>query len=215
MNLDRSFTRRAAVVCLVLMLISGSGCSLPKIIILNDPLSAEEHIKLGRIYETEGKSDLAMQQYETAAKQDAKSVTAYLLIGDLSYRNGMYDAAESAYEKAVKLQPGNGDIYNNLCWVYLKQNRKIDKAEQLIKKAMAATPEHKGYYLDTMGVILLKLERPAESITALRQALDLVPGDQSEYVAEIYTHLVEAYRKSGDEVRARAAEEEANLRRKH
>ena len=215
MNLDYSLTRRAVAACLVVILFSVSGCTLPKIIVLNDPLSTEEHIKLGRIYEAEGKSDLAMQQYEAAVKQDPKSVTAYLLIGDLSYRTGKYDAAESTYEKAIKLQPGNGDIYNNLCWVYLKKNRKIDKAEDLIKKAMAATPEHKGYYLDTMGVVLLKLERTAESITALKEALDLIPGDQSEYVAEVYTHLAEAYRKSGDEVRAREAEEEAKLRRKH
>ncbi len=203
-----------AILATVMLLFCGA-CSLPKIIILNDPLSADEHIKLGSIYETQGKADLAMQQYEAAVKRDPKSVTAYLLLGDLSFKIGKYNDAESAYAKAIKLQPDNGDIYNNLCWVYLKQDRKINKAEELIQTAMTMKPEHRGYYLDTLGVILLRLNRVPESISALRQASMLIPTDQLENLAEVYTHLAEAYRKGGDEVRAKEAEEEAASRHKH
>jgi tetratricopeptide (TPR) repeat protein len=189
------------------------GCSLPRIIILNDPLSAEEHVKLGRIYESQGNADLAAQQYEAAVKMDPKCVSSLLLLGDLSFRSGNYEAAESAYQKAIALQPENGDIYNNLCWVYLKQNHGIDKAGDLIKKALIATPGHRGYYLDTWGMVLLKLNRVAESVTVLRQAVALIPADESVYLAEAYAHLAEAYRKSGDEVQAGEAEKAAKTHR--
>lgn len=206
---DRSPIGRAASACLVaVMLAVGGACSLPRIIILNDPLSVEEHIKLGRIYETQGKNDLAFQQYQDALRKEPDSVTTLLLLGDLSFRTKRYSDAEVAYKKAIKLQPGNGDVYNNLCWVYIEQNR-IEKTGDLIKTAMAATPAHRAYYLDTHGVILLRMGKISESITTLREAIGLIPPDKTEYLAEAYTHLAEAYRKNGDDVSAEKAEKSA------
>jgi tetratricopeptide (TPR) repeat protein len=181
------------------------GCYFPKIIILNDPLSAEEHDNLGRIYEAQGKLDLAEKQYREALAKDRKSATSLLLLGDLSYRTGNYAEAESAYKQAIHLQPGNGDIYNNLCWVYLSQNAGIEKAEDLIKKAMTAVPEHRAYYADTLGTILLRLGRIDESITTLKEAVALLPTDNASYLSEAYEHLAEAYRAAGDTALAEEA----------
>ncbi len=184
------------------------ACSLPRIIVLNDPLSVEEHIRLGRIYETQGKNDLALQQYQEALRKDPDSVPSLLLLGDLSFRAKKYSDAEAAYRKAIKLQPGNGDVYNNLCWVYIEQNR-FEKTGDLIKTAMAATPEHRAYYLDTNGVILLRTGKISESITTLQEAIELIPPDQAGYLAEAYAHLAEAYRKNGDDIHAAEAEKAA------
>src|SRR5208283_1015707 len=103
-----------AALMLVLLLVC-SGCSFPRIIIINDPLSAGEHEKLGKIYESHAEYDLAAQQYRQALEKDPQMVSSLLLLGDLSYRTKQYSEAESAYRKAIKLQGGNGDIYNNLC----------------------------------------------------------------------------------------------------
>jgi tetratricopeptide (TPR) repeat protein len=157
----------AAVSCFLAALLL-SSCSLPRIITLHDPLSVEEHIKLGKIYESQQKYELAAEQYRAALEIDSKSVPSLLLLGDLSFQTKNYSEAESVYKKAIKLQPGNGDIYNNLCWVYLEQHTETDKAEELIRKAITTTPEHRAYYLDTMGVVLLRLGRIPESITALK-----------------------------------------------
>jgi tetratricopeptide (TPR) repeat protein len=185
------------------------GCSIPRIVILNDPLVAEEHRKLGRIYESQGKFELAAEQYEIAIKQDPKAVSSLLLLGDLSYRTKKYPEAESAYRKAVKLQPGNGDIYNNLCWIHMEQNRDLEEAEGLVEKALEATPEHRAYYLDTRGVVFLRQGRTAEAIAALTEALELLPAEPVAPVLEAYGHLAEAYRAGGDEAKAREAERSA------
>jgi tetratricopeptide (TPR) repeat protein len=118
------------------------GCSLPKIIILHDPLSPEEHNNLGRIYESQQQFDQAMQQYHAALKKDQNFVPSLLLLGDLSYRLKKYTEAESAYKKAIKLQPENGDIYNNLCWVYTTK-RSTWKRQQILFKSHVTTPEHR------------------------------------------------------------------------
>jgi len=203
-----AFYSRAAAVCLLAMIILG-GCSLPRIIILNDPLSAEEHNHLGGIYEAQEKFDLAAQQYREALKKDKKSVTALLLLGDLAYRTKNYSEAESAYKKAIRLQPGNGDIYNNLCWVYLDRQNGIEKAEELINTAIKTTPEHRAYYLDTLGVVLLRLGRTAESIAAFKEAIELLPKDKGGYLTEAYLHAAEAYCLAGDAAMAGEAEQAA------
>jgi tetratricopeptide (TPR) repeat protein len=210
MSNSHSFARRAPLIfSFSVMIALLCGCSFPRIIILNDPLSAEEHDKLGRIYESQGKFDLAAQQYEAAIKQDPKSVSSYLLLGDLSYRTKNYAAAESSYRKAIKLQPDNGDIYNNLSWVYLEQNREREETEALVKKALTLTPAHRAYYLDTLGVVLLRLGRIAESIGALKEAIELLPKENAANMAEAYGHLAEAYRTAGDEAGALEAEKSA------
>lgn len=210
MNHNHAAALRAyARACGILALIVLSGCSLPRIIFLNDPLSVEEHNALGRIYESQEQSDLAAQQYRAALQKDPQFVPSLLLLGDLSYRTRRYSEAESAYTKAAKLQPDNGDIYNNLCWVYLEQHAGMEKAEDLIRKALTLTPEHRAYYLDTLGVILLRKGRIAESVAALDEALELMPKDKPDYLAEVYLHKAEAYRSAGDTSAAGEAEQSA------
>jgi len=185
------------------------GCSFPKIIIINDPLSVEEHNNLGRIYESQGKLELAGQQYQAALKKDPKSAPSLLLFGDLSYRTKKYSEAGSAYTRALKLQPENGDIYNNLAQVHLEQNSEIAKAEDLVRKALTLSPEHRAYYLDTLGIVLLRLGRTDESLVALNESVTLLPKDNAAALAEAYGHLAGAYRAGGDSAHADEAERTA------
>lgn len=210
MSVSRSFPlyARVTIFCFATTFIF-YACSLPRIVILNDPLSSEEHMSLGRIYESQGKLDLAEQQYREAVKKEPKSVSALLLLGDLSFQAKKYTQAETAYRKAIKLQPENGDIYNNLCLVYLEQNAGIDKTEDLIRKAIAVTPEHRAYYLDTLGTIFLKQGRIADAIGEYKKAIELLPADNAAYLAEAYGHLAEAYRVAGYPEKAREAEQSA------
>ena len=205
MKTNTPFLRRTKALLSLLFLSSllyANGCALPKIIILNDPLSAEEHAKLGRIYESQGKEDLALLQYRAAVRKDPRQVQAWLLLGDLAYGRGDYGEAETAYKKALNLQPENGDIGNNLAWTFLMQNKRTSKAEKLVREAMTFTPEHKPYYLDTLGVVLLRLGKVRESIAALKESVTTLPEDKSGFLAEAYGHLAEAYKAAGEAVLA-------------
>jgi Tfp pilus assembly protein PilF len=186
-----------------------SGCSLPKIIVLNDPLSAEEHLKLGSIYDSQGKTALARDQFREAAGRDPKSVRAWSLLGDAAYKMKEYAEAEKAYAKAVDLDPGSGDLRNNLAWVYVEQGKDLDEAKALASKAIELTPEHRPYYLDTLGVIQLKLGKHQEAIAALRESTETIPKDQPGFLADAYGHLADAYRAAGDDA---AAQEAARMR---
>ncbi len=195
--------RRAALLLVASLLLS--ACSLPRIIVLHDPLTAEEHDNLGRIYESQGKTDLALGQYREALRQDGKHLPSLLLLGDLSYRLKEYPEAEAAYTKALKFDPKNGDVMNNLAWVYIQTGRKLDRAKELITEALALNPAHRPYYLDTLGVVLLKLGNAVEAIAALQESVATLPQDQPEARAEAQGHLADACKLTGNEARCREA----------
>jgi Tfp pilus assembly protein PilF len=181
------------------------GCSLPQIIVLHDPLSAEEHIKLGGIYDSQGKTGLAREQYRFAVRQDPKNGRAWSLLGDIAYREKDYRDAENAYGKARDLDPANGDLLNNLAWVSVQQNKRLGKAQELVQAALERTPAHRPYYLDTLGVILLKEGNIPDAIAALKESTETIPGDQPVFLAEAYRHLADAYKAAGDEAAANEA----------
>lgn len=200
----RSYSIYIILTTLIVLVLLGCA-GLPKIIILNDPLSADEHARLGRIYESQGKDDLALAQYKAGIKKDKRNVLLWRYLAELSYRQGDFKTAENALEKAAKLQPKDGDLYNNLAWVYIKQDRKLEKAEGLARKALVLTPEKRPYYLDTLGVVLLRQGRIDEAVRALEEAVISIPKGQSGFLAEVYSHLADAYRAAGDEAKARDA----------
>ena len=55
---------------LILSLISSGCASIYAPYFTKDPLTAEEHNNLGVIYEREGKYDLAIREYKSAASAD-------------------------------------------------------------------------------------------------------------------------------------------------
>jgi tetratricopeptide (TPR) repeat protein len=170
-----------------------------------DPLSAREHFTLGSIYEKRGESALALREYKMALQKDSRFLPAMTRLGELSYVVGHYDQAESYYRKAIKLAPRNGDLYNNLCWVYLSQGKKLKKAESLIKVAMEVNPEHEGYYLDTLGAIYLQQHRYRQAIEALETAASFFDETQPELLGEVYRHLGLAYDGIGERSKAEEA----------
>jgi Tfp pilus assembly protein PilF len=211
-----AFARIAFFVISTILLSAVLGaCSLPRIIILHDPLSADEHVKLGSIYESQGKADLALKQYRAAIKQDKRNLSAWLRLGDLSSRREQYRDAEKAYEKALDLQPESGDINNNLAWTLLQQDRKLGRAEELVRTALDLTPAHRPYYLDTLGMVLFRLGRAEDAIAALQESAETISPDRPALRAEAYGHLAEVYRASGlaDKAAEAAAERDVILQK--
>lgn len=134
----------------MLLAISLCGCSFPKIILLEDPLSPEEHLNLGVAYEKNGEFDNALNEYKYAFK---KIPLAYLYTGNVYYQKKEYEKAEFYYKEAMKRDPYNADAYNNLAWLYFIKKENLDKAEELALKAIELNPSKKEVYMDTLDKI--------------------------------------------------------------
>ena len=70
---------RLTMLALALVL---AGCYLPRVTVMDDPLSSQEHLQLGLSYEKQGEYALAEGQYEQAA--DALP-EAWLYLGNLHF----------------------------------------------------------------------------------------------------------------------------------
>lgn len=126
------------------------GCSLPRIIILDDKLTPEEHIALGAAYEKKGLIDNAIKEYEAAAK---KNSIAFLYLGNAYFLKNDFDSAEKYYKKTIKEKPEHADAYNNLAWLYYIKRENLAEAESLAVKAVELNPEKKEFYLDTLDKV--------------------------------------------------------------
>jgi len=131
--------------CLLLL-----GCAFPRIIVLDDPLSTEEHLNLGVTYEKDGELDNALKEYQVASK---KLPVAYLYMGNIYFQKNEFDEAESCYKKAINKDSENADAHNNLAWLYFIERKNLDEAERLVLKAIELNPVKKNIYQDTLEKI--------------------------------------------------------------
>ena len=124
-----------------------TACSLPRVIILKDPLTPEEHLNLGVTYEQQGEFDNAIKEYNLAAK---KLPRAFLYLGNAYLQKKEWEEAESFYRKAIREEPENADAYNNLAWLYYMKKENLDQAEKLAQRALELNPAKGDIYRDTL-----------------------------------------------------------------
>lgn len=149
------------------------GCgSLPRIVIVNDPLSAKEHADLSAIYEEKGEYDLAIREGEEALRYDSGNLKALISLGNSHLQKKEYKEAERYYKKALKIEPKNGDLLNNMAMLYLEIGR-LEEAERLAKEAISSNPSHAAYYYDTLGKVYEKMGKNEEARQALDKAKEL------------------------------------------
>jgi len=139
--------RHIFLVSLAIPLVLAAGCTMPRIMILSDPLSPEEHLQLGIAYEKKGEFDNAITEYEAAAK---KTPRAYYYLGNAHFRKKQFGEAEIYYKRAIGKGAANADVYNNLAWLYYVQRENLAEAEGLALKAMELNPGKKDSYKDTL-----------------------------------------------------------------
>ena len=156
-NKDSEIKNLSLVACyLVACLLSTAyclllcACTFPRIIVLDDPLSPEEHLNLGVTYEKKGELDNALKEYKEASK---KLPAAYNYIGNIYFQKDEFDMAESYYKKSISKNPKNADAHNNLAWLYFIEEKNLDEAERLSLKAIELNPAKKDIYQDTLEKI--------------------------------------------------------------
>ncbi|MDD5303096.1 MAG: tetratricopeptide repeat protein [Elusimicrobia bacterium] len=131
-----------------------AGCvQLPRIFRDRDPLTADEHARLGAAYEAQGEKKAADAQYLRAVALDRRHEGAWMALGNRAYEEGDFDKARRCYLRVLSLAPRHPGASNNLAMVYLAQDRRLEEAEALAKDALAREGPLKPYLLDTLAQI--------------------------------------------------------------
>lgn len=156
---------------LLSLLIVAAGCSrVPRIIVLEDPLTADEHVELGVAYERKGDPALARREYEAALRKDGKSFQARVNLGNIHLAGKDYQMARDEYLKALELRPGNAEATNNLAWTAVFSGEGIDEALARMEAVVSAPGGRDATLLDTLGVLRMHANRPEEAEEAFALA---------------------------------------------
>jgi TolA-binding protein len=135
--------------------------------------------------EDEGKYADAAARYREILAQNPASVVAWTNLGNAERQLGNTVEAEKAFRKAIEVDAkGSRDALNNLAWL-LYEEKRLDEAEPLARKA-AADPGPDAYLvLDTLARVLAAKGSCDEARTTFRNAIDAVPAARNEARADI------------------------------
>lgn len=112
----------------------------------------------------------------------------YFQVGSNFERVGDSATAEKYLQKSLDLQPNNDEAMNYLGYMWADHGTNLNRARELIEKALKADPESAAY-LDSMGWVLFKLGQPGP---ALDYVLKSVAASE-EPDAELLDHLGDIY----------------------
>lgn len=134
----------------------------------------------------------AIKYFEIAHENQPKEISILSTLA-LAY-NGqkMYEKSDEAYEKAIKIDPGNALILNNYAYNLSERGERLDEALAMAKIAVENEPENSSY-LDTIGWVYFKLGKYKSAKKYIEQSLQY--NGSSAVVLE---HLGDVYKALDD-----------------
>jgi tetratricopeptide (TPR) repeat protein len=132
-----------------------------------------------------------------SAPQGARA-SAELTRGNILYSRGELDLAAEAFVRSAELNSGNAGALNNAAYLLVTLKGETVKSLEYASKAVQLAPQNADF-LDTLGLVLLKLNRLGDAEQILARSLAVAP------TASAYLHLAQAKQAQGDRAAAREA----------
>lgn len=100
---------------------------------------AEDAMRSGESFFSQGKLDEALAEYQKASKLDPKIYEAALYSGDVYLQKGEFDKAEIWYQKAIVIDPARETAYRYSATPLMRQ-KKFDQARDRYVEAFITEP---------------------------------------------------------------------------
>jgi tetratricopeptide (TPR) repeat protein len=142
----------------------------------------------------------AAEVMASVQKTNPLSYNLYFQLGAACERNGDYAQAEKYLAKCLRLAPDFSEALNYLGYMWADRGQNLDRAHELIGKALKAEPRNAAY-LDSMGWVLFRLHQPQSALRYLLQAVQFSEADDPT----LYDHLGDVYSALGQAEQAREA----------
>ena len=165
--------------------------------ILIHPRTSEDEVRIALrnaiALEDDGKYPEAAARYRDILAAHPDSVVAWTDLGNAEEHLGHRAEAEEAFRKALAIDPASRDALNNLAWL-LYQQKQLDEAESLARKALAQPGPDSYLILDTLARVLAAKGSCDEAVRTFQQAIDAVPSSQAQARADMQSALLETQR---------------------
>lgn len=141
-----------------------------------DPLA--DRIREAVALEESGDLRAAAERYRALLGAHPESALAWTNLGNVSMRLGNRREAEEAFQKALAIDAAARDAMNNLAWLLFEEKR-LDEAETLARRAVAAGGPDRYLVLDTLARILVAKGSCSEATAVFRDAVAAVPATRA------------------------------------
>lgn len=146
-----------------------------------DPSNTEARIELEDFAEQSAALPKLAQIYRSIAEEssdDALSLDYWTRLASLQERLGDVDAAAVAYDKALKIDPANGDVLVSMDTLFRGAERWEDLVGVYRKRIeIGADPqEMEVAYAEMAEVLEVQLERPEDAVSAYQEILAEMPA---------------------------------------
>jgi tetratricopeptide (TPR) repeat protein len=121
----------------------------------------------------------------------------YFQMGAARERIGDFKGAEASFLRCLELSPDFASALNYLGYMWADRNENLDRAKEMIERALKQEPENEAY-VDSMAWVLYRRGETAAALEWLLKAVKL--SEQPD--AEILDHLGEVYEKLGQKDKA-------------
>jgi len=91
-------------------------------------------------------------------------------------RAGQWPKAEADFEYALQLAPEQPNVLNYLGYAWVEQGHEVDRARQMIQRAVEQRPDD-GAFIDSLGWVQLRQGDTAGALKNLERAAELQPED--------------------------------------
>lgn len=135
------------------------------------------YVTLGRMHDTAGKHDLALEEFKHALQLDPRNATAMAGMGRAYELAGRPNDAEAAFRKAADLQPNDWDAHNTLAMFYDRQGKYAESIAEF-KRALELAPDS-AQVLFNLGATYVDSGEPKyfpDAEAALKRSISINPS---------------------------------------
>jgi tetratricopeptide (TPR) repeat protein len=168
--------------------------TLRRVVELN-PNNPYSYYLLGLAYLDSGDYGRAQKNLEKVLELKPEFYEVHFNLGVMYDTNGKFDKAVPELEKAILINPNFASALNYLGYSFADRGINLDRAEELIHRALKEEPENPAY-MDSLGWTLFKKGKYEEAVTYIG------PAAEKSRDPLILEHLGDAYVKLGKNAEA-------------
>lgn len=151
---------------------------------------------LASFYQENNRYDLAITLLQRTLKKAPKNTALLFKLGAVLDTAGQRDESIETMKAVIRLDPKHASALNYLGYTYAEMGIHLDKALELVQRALEIRPED-GYITDSLGWVYFKKQAYDKAVFYLEKAAEL-----SDYETVIAAHLADAYLQTGQQKKA-------------
>jgi tetratricopeptide (TPR) repeat protein len=138
------------------------------------------------IYAMQGKYVESKEMLLKVLEFAPEDIISLSILSYVFYKAKLYEQALKFYQKAVKVDPENAKLLNNIGFILIETGLNVEKGMEYVRKALRLKPEHPSY-LDSLGWGYYMQSDYEKAVETLRKAFELAPNAKEikEHIREI------------------------------